>query len=278
MGGLRFHKVEGAGNDYVLVSVFDQAVDDPAALARAVSDRHRGVGSDGLLLVGPAEGADASMRIFNADGGEAEMCGNGLRCVVRWLAGNGLAAGTDVRVRTAAGVRVGRVTDRADETEVSMGRPDFAPEAVPVRGEGDPPTVALPADLAADPDVGFCVSVGNPHVVVRVADPDAVDLTLHGRAVETDACLPEGANVHFARVGADGAFVRPWERGSGATRACGSGAVAVAAVSRRLGWTDGDTFGVTMPGGRLAVRWDEAGVAWLAGPAHTPFSGEWSPS
>jgi diaminopimelate epimerase len=277
---VRFVKVEGAGNDYVLVDVFEQSVRDPATLSRAVSDRHRGIGSDGLLLVGPPHaGGTAAMRIFNADGSEARMCGNGLRCVVRYLVESGRARGQDlVRVETVSGLRGGRMLG-AGRVETEMGVPDFRPEALPVQGSGDgsaPVEVALPAGLLADPNAGFCVSIGNPHVVVAVREPSAVALAEHGRALELSPLFPEGTNVHFVRlVDPERIEARTWERGSGETRACGTGAVSVAAVARRLGWTTAPRITVMMPGGELHVRWDGTGPAWLEGPAHLPFHGEW---
>jgi diaminopimelate epimerase len=280
---VRFVKVEGAGNDYVLVDVFEQQVRDPAALARAVSDRHRGIGSDGVLLVGPPNaGGVARMRIYNADGSEGRMCGNGLRCVVRYLVESGRASAQElVRVETASGLRGGRMLG-AGRAETEMGVPDFRPASVPVRGTGDgvaPVEVALPPGLVADPDKGFCVSVGNPHVVVAVRDPAAVALAEHGRALERSPLFPEGANAHFVRlVGADRIEARTWERGSGETRACGTGAVGVAAVARRLGWLAAPRITVAMPGGDLHVRWDGSGPAWLEGPARLPVSGEWNAS
>jgi len=277
---MHFVKVEGAGNDYVLVDAFDAPVEDPAALSRRLSDRHAGIGADGLLVVGPADGeAVARMRIFNADGSEGRMCGNGLRCVMRWLVETGRAPeGGELTVQTASGLRSGRMLD-GDRVEVAMGVPDFRPTAVPVRAGGDgtqPPELPVPAGLAADPDAGFCVSVGNPHLVVRVPDPGAVDLPRFGAELSRSAALGEGANVHFVRVPGPGLIeARPWELGSGATRACGTGAVAAVAVSQRLGWTSGPLTRVVMPGGELAVRWDGEGQAWLAGPARFPFDGEW---
>jgi diaminopimelate epimerase len=279
---MHFVKVEGAGNDYVLVDAFDAPVEDPGALSRRISDRHAGIGSDGLLVVGPADGdgdAVARMRIFNADGSEGRMCGNGLRCVLRWLVETGRATGDgELTVLTASGPRSGRMLD-SETAEVAMGVPDFLPTAVPVRAEGDgtaPPELPVPVGLHADPDAGFCVSIGNPHLVVRVPDPGAVDLPRHGAKLSSAEALGEGANVHFVRVlGPDRIEARPWELGSGATRACGTGAVAVVAVSQRLGWTNGPRTTVFMPGGELVVRWDGEGQAWLAGPARFPFSGEW---
>ena len=283
-GGVRFVKTEGAGNDYVLVDGFDQRVDDPAELSRRVSDRHRGVGSDGLLLIGPPRGpgAAASMRMFNADGSEGRMCGNGLRCVVRWLVESGHAAGPEVTVETASGPRLGRLLAR-DRVELMMGVPDFRPAALPVELPGDgrqPPELPLgaqvAAELGADPDAGLCVSVGNPHVVLRVAEPAAVELERHGPPLERSPLFPEGTNVHFVALRGERRIeARPWERGSGATRACGTGAVAIAAVAVRAGWLAPGRVAIDMPGGELSARWDGEGPAWLEGPTRLPFTGEW---
>jgi diaminopimelate epimerase len=271
---LRFVKIEGAGNDYVLVDTFAQRVDDPAALARAVSDRHRGIGSDGLILVGPpaAPGAHARMRMFNADGSEGLMCGNGLRCVVRWLALEGRAPADGAAVETAAGPRRGRVLQDGT-VEVELGAPRFTRAALGLQGPGDCELPAPPG-LGADPGTAYGVDVGNPHLVVRVGAPAAADLRAAGAALQP--ALPGGANVHLLAVREPDALeVRPWERGSGATQACGTGAVACAAVARRLGWVSAGRVRVHMPGGVLAVRWDGSGPAWLAGPANLPFHGEW---
>jgi len=276
---LPFCKVEGAGNDYVLVDEFGGGLSDPAALARVLADRHRGVGSDGLLVVGPAAGedADARLRIFNADGSEGRMCGNGLRCVVRWLVERGHARGPRVRVQTAAGPRAGTLLPEG-RVRLSMGAPRFAPREVPVRAAA--PAGGGPAwvELGAPPGArAFCVSVGNPHAVVRVDDPDAADLRACGTALQRGGAFPEGVNVHLVGPPRDGAWpARPWERGSGATRACGTGAVAVAAVARRLGWTADDRVRVAMPGGELEVDWPGRGEAALIGPARLVFDGVWS--
>lgn len=274
---MQFVKVEGAGNDYVLVDGFAGLPPDPAALSRAVSDRHRGIGSDGLIVVSAADepGVHGRMGIWNADGSEALMCGNGLRCVVRWLAEQGHAPGDEVRVATLSGPRVGRL--RPDgSVETSMGVPSFDPAELPADLPGDPPEHPLPEGLRADPDVAFGVSVGNPHLVVRVPDPDAVDLARHGEALNTSPRMQAGANVHVVGPPRGATVVaRTWERGSGATRACGTGAVAVAAVARRLGWVDDAEVTVRMPGGELRVRFDPTGLAWLAGPANLVFRGEW---
>jgi len=278
---VRFLKVEGAGNDYVLVDAFEQRVDDPAALSRAVADRHRGIGSDGLLLLLPPgdRRAAARMRIFNADGSEGRMCGNGLRCVVRYLLESGRAQGPELEIETLAGPRHGRRT-ASGSVEVHMGTPDFRPASLPVDLPGDgsqPARHELPEGLAGA-DGAYAVSVGNPHLVLRVADVEAVDLERVGRALQASPRLPESANVHVVQADScGGLIVRPYERGSGATRACGTGAVAVAAVGRRLRWVQGAETRIAMPGGRLVVRWEPGGAAWLAGPARLVFEGDWRP-
>jgi len=287
---VRFLKVEGAGNDYVLVDAFRERCAHPAALAVAISDRHTGVGSDGLLLIGPphrGSRAAAEMRMYNADGSEGRMCGNGLRCVVRWLVQEGRGRRGEVLVDTAAGPRRGRLLSDVGEgrVEVSMGRPSFLPEDIPARLPGDgaaPPVFRVPEELALPVHEGHAVSVGNPHLVLRVSAPAEVDLARCGAALETHPSFPDSVNVHFAamHVPAPGATplieVRPWERGSGATRACGTGAVAVAAVARACGWTTVPSVSVQMPGGRLEVRFDDEGEAWLIGPARLVFQGEWT--
>ena len=303
---MRFTKVDGAGNDFVLVDAFHREVHDPASLARATCDRRQGIGADGLLLVLPPDqpGAVARLRIFNADGGEALMCGNGLRCVVRLLHESGRLPAGGGTVLTASGPRHGGV-DASGEVEVELGTPRVVPTPRP-----------LPADLAealrADPGAAFFADVGNPHLVVRVADrglpararqgdrslddgaPDvsasddraledsaledraAAELERAGVALGRPADLPQGANVHLLAVtGPCSLRVRPWERGVGATRACGTGAVAAFAVSRALGWITASRATVSMPGGDLRVRWDGRGPAHLSGPARTVFEGEW---
>ena len=284
---MRFTKVEGAGNDYVLVDETECVVENPGQTSRRVSDRHRGVGSDGLLLLSRAPAPfHAAMRIFNADGSEGLMCGNGLRCVVRYLHERWGLADDELAIHTAAGSRQGR---RGPDGSiwVAMGTPDFSPAALPIDLPGDgeqPAELPLPAELLAaggrpDPDVAFAVSIGNPHLVVCLADPEGADLELWGRTLQASPLLEAGANVHLvSRLGGAWLRARPFERGSGATRACGTGAVAVAAVARRLGWVSDDEVTVSMPGGDLPVRWSGSGQAWLGGSASLVFDGELHPS
>jgi diaminopimelate epimerase len=281
-GAVRFTKVEGAGNDYVLVDETNGAVADPRTLARRLSDRHQGVGSDGLLLVGPGSDAyHASMRIFNADGSEGRMCGNGLRCVVRYLYERRGGLADELLIETAAGTRRGR-REPDGSIWVHMGEPNFKPSSLPVALPGDgrmPAELPLPRELLGsrdrpDPHVAFAVSIGNPHLVVRLSDPDRADLEHWGRCLQASELLGDGANVHLVGLRGGRLVARPYERGSGATRACGTGAVAVAAVARRLGWVSDDETTVCMPGGDLPVRWPGSGDAWLGGSASLVFDGE----
>jgi diaminopimelate epimerase len=283
---VRFFKVEGAGNDYVLIDEFDQEIGDPAELSRRVSNRHCGIGSDGLLVVGPGAGETAArMRIFNADGSEGMMCGNGLRCVVRYLVETGRvsgAEGTEVDVQTASGVRRARL-DASGSVEVDMGAPSFLPDSLPCDLPGDgtrPAKHPLPVDLEEGVEGAYAVSVGNPHLVLRVDDVEAFDLARHATALQASPRLGQGANVHGVQVvGESSLIVRPWERGSGATQACGTGAVAVAAVACALGWIKSEPVrtevNIDMPGGSLGVRLEAHGAAWLSGPARLVFVGEW---
>jgi diaminopimelate epimerase len=278
---VRFAKVEGAGNDYVLIDEFDHAVADPPYLARRMSDRHLGIGSDGLLLVGPASGrAEARMRIFNADGSEGRMCGNGLRCVVRYLLDSGRAKGPGVIVETASGLRQGRL-DGDGAVEVDMGRPCFDPASLPADLPWDgrkPLRFPLPERFARQGWQAYAVSVGNPHLVVCVDDLQSVDLPRDGGTLQAAPQLEDGANVQFCSALDDRTQeALPWELGSGATRACGTGAVAVAAVSRALAKTPTDArpTRVHMPGGWLSVRFDAEGAAWLSGPANLVYRGDW---
>jgi diaminopimelate epimerase len=266
---MKFVKMHGAGNDYVFVNCFVEKVEDPAALARAVSDRHTGIGSDGLILLGPADdsAADAEMRIFNADGSEAEMCGNGARCAAKLLHDEGLAPGPVVRLETLAGMRAARILLGADGrvagADIEMGVPQVgAAERVEVKGR-----------ILG----GLRISVGNPHFVILIENVAGFPFREIAPGIETAPCFPDRTNVEFVQVCNDGSLlVRVWERGSGETRACGTGAVAsVAAAVARGRIEAGGGVTVRLPGGDLSVRWDGSDSAWLAGEAIEVFRGVW---
>ena len=288
---LPFWKMHGAGNDFVVAEPppSGPASDEAAwpALARAICDRHRGVGADGLLLVLPSAVADRRMRIFNADGSEAEMCGNGIRCFVRYLLDRRLVEASDgrVRVETISGVRAAetRSDDRGEVTavRVSMGRPAFEPAAIGAALEGPPPVLDLP--LAVTPEGGgevglslTLVSMGNPHAVAFLdGPPQAYPVARVGPAVEHHPLFTHRTNVEFARVEGRGALeMRVWERGVGETQACGSGACAAVVAARLHGLVD-DTVTVRLPGGEVTVSWDGEGEVLLDGPVAHVFSAEW---
>jgi diaminopimelate epimerase len=249
--GVPIVKANGTGNEFVLVDERTHPVDDPIAFARRICDPERGVGADGVLLVSASERYDARMRIINADGSEAEMCGNGMRCVARYLDEHD---GRDpATVETLAGLIGTRILSRAPyRVAVEMGEPRIgAPDLL----DG---FRATPVDL------------GNPHVVIRVDDVDAVRLELEGPRIERDARYPHGTNVHFVSYNHDRWRVRHWERGAGATQACGTGAVAVAAVLI-AGGTATSPIALHVPGGVLEVLWAPGERATLIGDAVWEF-------
>jgi diaminopimelate epimerase len=252
---MRFTKMHGIGNDYVYVNGFAETVADPAQLARKISDRHLGVGGDGLILILPSDKADVRMRMFNADGSEAEMCGNGVRCVARYLAERG--AGERFAIATAAGLIDIEIVSRrpAFLVRVDMGVPRFLDAA------------ARSLEAAGRSWDVHRVSTGNPHAVIFVDDVEAVDLERLGRELGAHELFPEGVNVHVARrVDARTLQVRHYERGVGLTQACGTGAVASAAAARRAGLVAAPLT-VRVPGGTLEIDWTPAGTATMTGPA-----------
>ncbi|WP_188063574.1 diaminopimelate epimerase [Sphingobium sp. KCTC 72723] len=262
----RFSKMHGLGNDFVVIDARVDAVEMTQGRARAIADRHAGIGCDQLILIGNADDADVSMQIFNADGSEVEACGNATRCVP-------LFVGRDVLIRTRAGLLDAKVIDGG--ARVDMGAPRFDWDAIPLAYAMDTLTMSaswedLPAPAA--------VNVGNPHVIFFVEDLDAVDTARLGPIIETDPLFPARVNVNFAQVmGDDHIRLIVWERGAGLTRACGTGAcaTAVAAVRRKL--VRGPVT-VSLPGGDLIIDWTPGGTISMTGPATHVFDGEadWS--
>jgi diaminopimelate epimerase len=278
---LKFTKMHGLANDYVYVSLFDQMVDDPAELAKVISDRHRGVGGDGLILVGPPEASDAHVRmqIFNADGSRAEMCGNGIRCVAKLVYERGWARENPMRVQTDAGVLPLDLTvDEAgevSEVRVDMGPPVLDPQKIPVALGGDK-VVGMSIPLAGKVLSVTCVSIGNPHAVFFTDALARVPLGDWGPKLERHPLFPRRMNVHFAQVHKpDRVKMITWERGSGQTLACGSGACAVCVAGVLNGKTQ-RTITVQLPGGDLSLEWDEkSSHVFMTGPATEVFTGEW---
>ena len=278
---MRFTKMHGAGNDYVYVDARGQERDWPA-LAVAMSDRHLGVGSDGIILALPSERAHLRMRMFNADGSEGEMCGNGVRCLVAFGLTRGIVPpeASPVVVETLAGdVRVTPMRDegRVVRATVEMGEPSVAAEQVPVDLAGHETVMDYPLEVDGHTVRISCVSVGNPHAVAFLDTPvDQIPLHQIGPLVENHPMFPKRANFEIANVVDSGhVTARVWERGSGLTMACGSGACAIAVIGRLQGRTGGEVK-VSLPGGELVVRWPGEGrKVVLEGPVQEVFEGEW---
>ncbi|MFM7538437.1 MAG: diaminopimelate epimerase [Planctomycetota bacterium] len=277
---MRFIKMHGIGNDYVYVDCVRQPVPaDPAALARQVSDRHFGIGGDGLILVCPSEKGDARMRMFNADGSESEMCGNGVRCVAKLVYDHGIARKPRLAIETGRGVLTLDLHIKAgvvNGVTVDMGEPILDGASIPTTLTGTPPT-EVPLESPLGVLRATCVSMGNPHAVIFV---DAItDALVHqaGPVLERHPAFPRRANIEFVKVLSRSAFqMRVWERGSGETLACGTGACAVAvagAITHRL---DRACEGRLM-GGNLQLEWSrETNHVLMTGPATEVFMGEWT--
>jgi diaminopimelate epimerase len=276
---IRFTKMHGIGNDYVYVSLFDQkAPADPVALAVAMSDRHFGVGSDGLILISPSERADARMRMFNADGSESEMCGNGVRCVAKYIHDHGIATKPRVTIETGRGVLILDIEvekGRARRVRVDMGAPILQSSAIPTTLAGDPP-VNVPISVNGTEVSVTAVSMGNPHAVVYVDDVDRFPVEILGPALEHHSVFPRRVNGHFVQVLGPGEVrMRTWERGSGITLACGTGACAVCVAGVLNGKTERRLL-AHLPGGDLALEWPKDGASvFMTGPATEVFSGVW---
>jgi diaminopimelate epimerase len=276
---MRFVKMHGCGNDYIYVDCFRQAIpNDPPALSRAVSDRHFGVGSDGLILICPSEKADARMRMYNADGSEAEMCGNGIRCVAKFVYDHGLVRKSPLRIETGNGVLsldLEIASGSVQLVRVDMGEPILQAERIPTTLPGNPPQEAL-LEIADHSLRVTCVSMGNPHCITFVeAITDEQVLGL-GPRIERHPAFPRRVNAEFVRVNRpDDVTVRVWERGSGETLACGTGACAVAVAGHLTGRTK-RRITAHLPGGDLQLDWSEHdNHVYMTGPAVEVFRGEW---
>jgi diaminopimelate epimerase len=277
---MHFTKMHGTGNDFLMIEP-EGRERDWARLAAAICDRHLGVGADGVMLVMPSEKADVRMRLFNADGSEAEVSGNGVRCLVKYAVERGLATPKDARVAIEAvhGILEAQVFvdgGRVSSVRLSMGPPRFAPAEVPVAVEAEPPVTGLALEAAGERLTVSCVSMGNPHAVLYTEAPvEDYPLERVGPAVEHHELFPERVNFGVARVlSPERMDVRVWERGVGETLACGSGCCAAMVMARVQGLA-GDTVDIQQPGGPLRVEWDGAGDVYLSGPAEFVFEGEW---
>ncbi len=269
--------MHGIGNDYVYVDCFAQPTPaDPSALARKIADRHFGVGGDGLILIGPSEKADARMRMFNADGSEAEMCGNGIRCVAKYVHDHGIAKKPTLTIETGRGVLTLDVevhAGKVQQVRVDMGEPILEAAKIPTTLPGDPPLdVPLPGcNLKAT-----CVSMGNPHCVIFVDSITQQHVHGIGPQIEVAPFFPRKVNVEFVKVNRpDDLTMRVWERGSGETLACGTGASAVCVAGVLAGRSQRKVT-VHLVGGDLQLLWSEVdNHVYMTGPAVEVFSGEW---
>jgi len=276
---LPFTKMHGIGNDYVYVNAFETTLADPAAVARAVSPRRTGIGSDGLILIAPSAIADVRMEMYNADGSRGKMCGNGIRCVAKFAYEHGLARRPELRVETDCGVRTLTLDVRGGRVEsvtVDMGAPDLSPTALPIASEAR--LVDAPFEIDGEERRITCVSMGNPHCVLFVDSTETAPVTTLGPRIESHPLFPQRVNVEFVEpVGALPAArlrMRVWERGSGETAACGTGACAVV-VAAHLTGRGRRRADVDLLGGTLAIEWSEADDhVYMTGGATEVFSGE----
>ncbi len=289
---MKFTKMQGTGNDYVYVNCFKEKVKDPTKLARVISDRHYGIGADGLILIMPSKKADVRMRMFNADGSEAEMCGNGIRCVAKYAYEHKLAKAKEcfyvpgqrsypfsLNIETGKGIlTVGLSTDKSKKVQkvcVNMGQPILTPKNIPASLTGEK-IIERPIEILGRKLLMTCVSMGNPHAVFFCDDVDSVELEKFGPVIENHELFPNRTNVHFVQVLERDEFkARTWERGSGITLASGTGASAccVAAVL-----TDrcGRICTAHLPGGELGLNWcEEDNCVYMTGPAVEVFEGTW---
>lgn len=275
MAVLPFIKMHGIGNDYVYVDCFENTVRDPAALARRVSPRHTAIGSDGLILVAPSATADCRMEMYNADGGRGEMCGNGIRCVAKYAYESGRARANPMRIETDAGIKQVELAiagGRVQRATVDMGEPILDGPRIPVAAEGR--IVDRELEVAGSLFRVTCVSMGNPHCVVFVDDPDSLDLPVIGPRFEHHPFFPNRVNTEFVRTDGDSALtMRVWERGSGETAACGTGACAVL-VAAVLNGRSGRSATVHLKGGDLRIEWRASDDhVLMTGPAEEVFRG-----
>lgn len=287
---LPFTKMHGIGNDYVYVDGFANRVSDPESLARVIADRHRGVGGDGLILIEPPDpGSDAhvAMRMFNGDGSESEMCGNGVRCVAKYAIDHGLARARPIRVKTARGIlSIDYTLDaggKVEQATVDMGEPILELASIPVDPAQLISHAAVGAGFGGSLALGqerfeaIFVSMGNPHAVICVPDAAAVDLGRIGPGLERHPAFPRRMNVHVVEVRTpDEVVMRTWERGSGITQACGTGASAVCVAGVLAGRTSRSLL-AHLPGGDLRLEWRAAtNHVFMTGPAVEVFSGVWT--
>lgn len=287
---MQFTKMHGAGNDYIYVDCFaNPTPEDPAGLSRVIADRNKGIGGDGLILICPSDTADAKMRMFNADGSEAEMCGNGIRCVAKYLYDHGICPKKSITIETGNGILaldVNAENGKVQTVRVDMGPPILQAAKIPTtllgessNSSSDAMVVDFPMSVDGEMFTVTCVSMGNPHCVIFV--PEATDRLVLGVGpkIETDPRFPSRTNVEFVEVVSPNEVrQRTWERGSGETLACGTGASAVCVAGVLTGMTERILTNHLL-GGTLTLEWEEkTNHVFMTGPAQEVFQGTWNPS
>ena len=273
---MKFTKMHGIGNDYVYVNCLQEKVDDPSRVARLVSDRHFGIGADGLILIQPSETADFRMEMYNADGSQAEMCGNGIRCVGKYVYDHRLTGKEQISIETKSGIKFLELTvenETATQVKVNMGAPELTAKNIPIRTENER-VISLPIEIDGETYRITGVSMGNPHAVVYLDDVKEFDIETWGPKFENHVLFPERVNTEFCKIlDPDTIEMRVWERGSGETMACGTGACAAAVSSILNGYTHTQVT-VKLLGGDLKIFWDrDANQVYMTGPAVAVFSG-----
>lgn len=274
---MKFTKMHGIGNDYVYVNCFEESVKNPAEVSKFVSNRHFGIGSDGLILISPSAIADFRMSIYNADGSQAEMCGNGIRCVAKYVYDYGLTDKTEISVETLAGIKYLRLqveNGKVASVEVNMGAPILEPKEIPVAVE-ESPVVNVPVEVKGKIYHMTCVSMGNPHAIIFMNNVKDLDIEAIGPYFENHTVFPKRTNTEFVEVlDRNTVNMRVWERGSDETLACGTGACATTVACILNDKTENEVT-VHLLGGDLKIRWDrEANQVYMTGPATVVFDGE----
>ena len=274
---IKFTKMHGLGNDYVYIDAINQKIENESSLAKFVSNRHFGIGSDGLILICKSDIADFQMRMFNSDGSEAEMCGNGIRCVGKFVYDKGLTNKTTVKIETLAGIKtliLNTKDGKVGTARVDMGEPILEAEKIPVIST-EKPVKNLELEAENKKFKFTCVSMGNPHAITIVENTKEFDVEKYGKVLEIDKAFPKKANIEFAQIiDRQNINMRVWERGAGETLACGTGACATAVACNLNGLTD-RKVNIELLGGTLNIEWNETdNHVYMTGPAVTVFDGE----
>lgn len=275
---MKFTKMQGIGNDYIYVNCFEEKVDDPERVSQIVSDRHFGIGGDGLVLIMPSDKADFRMRMFNADGSEGNMCGNATRCIGKFVYDNGLTNKTEITLETKSGIKYLTLYPENGKVKtvlVNMGKAVLTPTDIPMKAEGES-FINKPIEVLGSEVYITSVSMGNPHAVTYVDDVTSLDLEKIGPAFENHPIFPERVNTEFIKVlDSHTIKMRVWERGSGETWACGTGACAAAVASVKNGYfKNGEEITVKLRGGDLFITYNTDGTVLMRGAAETVFTGE----